>query len=211
MKLVTTKFKSEGLHEKHVVATWNLGNHLIICFLAQGNQENPVSRWPVAGPSEYWLLASSPASKVKKQHCPYIYMYMPLSHSSHMCCHNSWNGKEQRRTTGNKWNFQFFFCCFWKLIAFSFMGLKHDSNVSHMLKNKRISTVKQCTHAGCSKRLINVHSTSFSAIIWQNYCKILGGKPFLRSLLRARRIWKDNFLLLVCNLRVILTDNQTGM
>ena len=31
----------------------------------QGNQEKPVSRWPVAGPSEYWLLASSPASKVK--------------------------------------------------------------------------------------------------------------------------------------------------
>ena len=27
-KLVTTKFKSGGLHEKHVVATWNLGNHL---------------------------------------------------------------------------------------------------------------------------------------------------------------------------------------
>jgi len=26
-----------------------------------------VSRWPVAGPSEYWLLANSPASKVKKQ------------------------------------------------------------------------------------------------------------------------------------------------
>jgi hypothetical protein len=32
MKLVTTKFKSGGLHEKHVVATWNLGNHLSICF-----------------------------------------------------------------------------------------------------------------------------------------------------------------------------------
>jgi len=30
MKLVTTKFKSAGLHEKHVVATWNLGNHLSI-------------------------------------------------------------------------------------------------------------------------------------------------------------------------------------
>jgi len=29
MKLVTTKFKSGGLHENHVVATWNLGNHLI--------------------------------------------------------------------------------------------------------------------------------------------------------------------------------------
>ena len=28
MKLVTNKFKSGGLHEKHVVATWNVGNHL---------------------------------------------------------------------------------------------------------------------------------------------------------------------------------------
>jgi len=28
MKLVTAKFKSGGLHEKHVVATWNVGNHL---------------------------------------------------------------------------------------------------------------------------------------------------------------------------------------
>jgi len=28
MKLVTTKFKSGGLHEKHVVATWNVGNRL---------------------------------------------------------------------------------------------------------------------------------------------------------------------------------------
>jgi len=32
MKLVTTIFKSGGLHEKHVVATWNLGNHLSICL-----------------------------------------------------------------------------------------------------------------------------------------------------------------------------------
>jgi len=32
MKFVTTKFKSGGLHDKHVVATWNLGNHLSICF-----------------------------------------------------------------------------------------------------------------------------------------------------------------------------------
>jgi len=30
MKLVINKFKSGGLHEKHVVATWNLGNHLSI-------------------------------------------------------------------------------------------------------------------------------------------------------------------------------------
>jgi len=32
MKLVTNKFKSGGLYEKHVVATWNLGNHLSICL-----------------------------------------------------------------------------------------------------------------------------------------------------------------------------------
>jgi len=30
MKSVTTEFKSGGLHEKHVVATWNVGNYLII-------------------------------------------------------------------------------------------------------------------------------------------------------------------------------------
>ena len=32
---------------------------------AQKYQEKPVSRWPVAGPSKYWLQASSLASKVK--------------------------------------------------------------------------------------------------------------------------------------------------
>ena len=32
MKLVTNKFKSGGLHEKHVVATWNLRNHLSVCL-----------------------------------------------------------------------------------------------------------------------------------------------------------------------------------
>ena len=32
MKLVTTEFKSGGLHEKHVVATWNVGNRLSICL-----------------------------------------------------------------------------------------------------------------------------------------------------------------------------------
>jgi len=32
MKLVTARFKSGGLHEKHVVATWNVGNHLSICL-----------------------------------------------------------------------------------------------------------------------------------------------------------------------------------
>ena len=32
MKLVTTKFKPGGLHEKHVVATWNVGNRLSVCL-----------------------------------------------------------------------------------------------------------------------------------------------------------------------------------
>ena len=32
MEMVNTKFKTGGLHEKHVVATWNLGNHLSICL-----------------------------------------------------------------------------------------------------------------------------------------------------------------------------------
>jgi len=32
MKLVTTRFKSGGLREKHVVTTWNVGNHLSICL-----------------------------------------------------------------------------------------------------------------------------------------------------------------------------------
>jgi len=31
-KSVTNKFKSGELHEKHVVATWNVGNHLSICL-----------------------------------------------------------------------------------------------------------------------------------------------------------------------------------
>jgi len=30
MNLVTTRFKSGGLHKKHVVATWNVGNHLSV-------------------------------------------------------------------------------------------------------------------------------------------------------------------------------------
>ena len=32
MKLVIVKFKSGGLHEKHVVATWNVGNRLSVCL-----------------------------------------------------------------------------------------------------------------------------------------------------------------------------------
>jgi len=32
MKLVTNKLKSGGLHEKHVVAAWNVGNYLSVYF-----------------------------------------------------------------------------------------------------------------------------------------------------------------------------------
>ena len=32
MKLFTNKFKSGGLHEKHVVVTWNVGNRLSVCL-----------------------------------------------------------------------------------------------------------------------------------------------------------------------------------
>jgi len=32
MKLFTNKFKSGGLNEKHVVATWNVGNRLSVCL-----------------------------------------------------------------------------------------------------------------------------------------------------------------------------------
>jgi len=32
MKLVTTSFKLGGLHEKHVVATLNIGDHLSFCI-----------------------------------------------------------------------------------------------------------------------------------------------------------------------------------
>jgi len=37
MKLVPNTFKSGGLHEKHVVATWNIGNHLSICLTRHQN------------------------------------------------------------------------------------------------------------------------------------------------------------------------------
>jgi hypothetical protein len=39
MTLVITKFKSGRLYEKHVVATWKVGNHLRTCFQTPGNQE----------------------------------------------------------------------------------------------------------------------------------------------------------------------------
>ena len=40
MKLVTNKFKSGWLHEKHVVATWNIGNHLSIFCRHRGTKKD---------------------------------------------------------------------------------------------------------------------------------------------------------------------------
>ena len=46
---------------------WQLGREMgtIPAFASrtQENQEKPGSRWPVAGPSGFWLLASRPACK----------------------------------------------------------------------------------------------------------------------------------------------------
>jgi hypothetical protein len=44
------KFKSEGLHEKHAVATWNFetSQHLLEGKGKPGKPRKPVSSWPVA-------------------------------------------------------------------------------------------------------------------------------------------------------------------
>jgi hypothetical protein len=57
------KFKSGGLHEKHAVATWNLGTISAFAYKTEDNQEKPVSRWPVAGPSGYTLTSSQRSGK----------------------------------------------------------------------------------------------------------------------------------------------------
>ena len=70
MKLVTNKFKSGGLHEKHVLTTSNLRNHLSICLYTQGKQGNPVSRWPVAEPTEYMFIR--PPLLVRTPYYPFV-------------------------------------------------------------------------------------------------------------------------------------------
>jgi len=60
MKLVTNKFKSAGLHEKHVVATWNFGNHLNICLQTQGKPRKTYVE--VAGRRTFRILNRSAKS-----------------------------------------------------------------------------------------------------------------------------------------------------
>ena len=62
MKLVTTEFKSGGLHEKHVAATWSLGNDLRICFLDTGKPRKTCVE--VAGRRTFRILTSSQQSGV---------------------------------------------------------------------------------------------------------------------------------------------------
>jgi len=58
-KKVTTKFKSEGLHEKHVVATWKPSQHLLI---DTGKQRKTCVE--VAGRRTFRLLTSSQQSGI---------------------------------------------------------------------------------------------------------------------------------------------------
>jgi len=62
MKLITTKFKSGGLHEKHVVATWNLGNHLNICLQTQGKRRKTCVE--MVGRRTFRILTSSQQSGI---------------------------------------------------------------------------------------------------------------------------------------------------
>ena len=59
MKLVTNKFKSGGLHEKHVVATWNPSQHLLI---DTGKPRKTCVE--VASHRTFWILNSSQQSGI---------------------------------------------------------------------------------------------------------------------------------------------------
>ena len=52
----------------------NLGNHLSICLQTQGNQDKPVSRWPVAGP----LIGSLLLAVIRKGKGSFGRNYCPL-------------------------------------------------------------------------------------------------------------------------------------
>ena len=56
-KNLTRKFKSGGLHERHVVATWKLGNHLSIRLVDTGKPRKTCVE--VAGRRTFRILTSS--------------------------------------------------------------------------------------------------------------------------------------------------------
>jgi len=61
MELFTNKFKSGGLHEKHVVATWNVGNRLSICLDTGKPRKTCVE---MAGRRTFRILTSSQQSDI---------------------------------------------------------------------------------------------------------------------------------------------------
>jgi len=62
-----------------------------------------VSRWPVAGPSEYWLLASSPASKVKTANTHIVKQihirWQQYTQDNYNNTHNTTNNNTHKTTT----------------------------------------------------------------------------------------------------------------
>jgi hypothetical protein len=58
------EFKSGGLHEKHAVATWNVGT-ISVLIKDRGKPRKPVSRWPFAGPTGCVLTSSQHSGKQK--------------------------------------------------------------------------------------------------------------------------------------------------
>src|SRR5215510_3358795 len=67
MYKIATKFTSGGLHEKHVVATWNLGNHLSICFKDTGKPRKKTCI-EVAGRRTFRTLTYSQQSGIYSKH-----------------------------------------------------------------------------------------------------------------------------------------------
>jgi len=93
MNLVTTKLKSGGLREKHVVATWILGNHLSICFQAQGNREiyseyktHRLPIYPIL--SLFRLVFRRPDNSFMDDHVSYLFILeiFHLHHCNYAIC-----------------------------------------------------------------------------------------------------------------------------
>jgi hypothetical protein len=70
MKLVANKFKSGGLHEKHVVATWNLGNLLSISLNSSAIRAHISEVGAVL-----YILVSEPSKWLFWSHIQYPVLY----------------------------------------------------------------------------------------------------------------------------------------
>jgi len=63
----------------------------------QGNQEKPVSRWPVAGPSGYRLLASSPSTKLNNVYFTIYFSRWNFIYYLVLFCLSQWPHQHQTR------------------------------------------------------------------------------------------------------------------